>query len=423
MNVLVLGSGGREHALAWKLSQSPDVETVFCNPGNGGIYGQKMQRLCMDSDSYEELAEFALANNVGLTVVGPEKALCDGIVDRFREKGLVIFGPDKYAAQLEGSKWFAKEFMRRHGIPTAAATKYDDLDAAVAHIRNAGAPIVVKADGLAAGKGVTVALTEDEAIAAVTDSLGGAFGGAGAEVVLEEYLEGEEASILAFVDHSTIKPLASSQDHKRLKENDSGPNTGGMGAYSPAPVVSSEIWKQVHNQVLTPFLNGCRTDNLDYRGIIYAGLMLTADGPKVLEFNVRFGDPEAQTVLMRMQSDLTEAMLLTVNNRLGEYEFSWSDLSSVCVVMVSDGYPGAYEKNRIISGIDDAEALGVNVFHAGTESNGDTVTTAGGRVLGVTASGATISETIELVYAAVDKIYWDGMYYRHDIAHKAIARV
>ena len=418
MNALVIGGGGREHSLAWKLNQSPSVDRVYCAPGNAGMHGIE----CIDTPA-AELADFCEANGVGLVVVGPEAPLCDGIVSEFRDRGLAIFGPDSTAAQLEGSKAFAKEFINRHGIPTADSQSFTNAPDAIACIRDHGAPIVIKADGLAAGKGVTVAETEAAAIAAVEDCFSGAFGAAGESVLIEECMVGEEASIFAFVDHDTIKPLASSQDHKRVGDGDTGPNTGGMGAYSPAPVVDDALWAQIHERILNPFLAGCQADGLDYRGVIYVGIMATATGPRVVEFNVRFGDPECQPICMRMKSDLAEAMLATVENRLAEFEFGWNPEPAVCIVIASGGYPGSYEKGKVISGLEAAETNGATVFHAGTQRRGDDIVTAGGRVLGVTATGTDVKAAAATAYAAAQQISWDGAFYRKDIAHRAIARL
>jgi phosphoribosylamine--glycine ligase len=416
MNVLVIGGGGREHALAWKLNQSPRVETVYCAPGNPGMDGIE----CLDISDYEELADFAGRNNVGLTVVGPEAPLCDGVVDLFKSRGLTVFGPSQNAAQLEGSKAFAKRFMDAHGIPTAAYGEFDNAEDAIAYIRQQGAPIVVKADGLAAGKGVIVAQTDGEAIDAVNDCFEGAFGAAGYSVVVEECLIGEEASIIALVDGKTVLPLASSQDHKRVGEGDTGPNTGGMGAYSPAPVVTDELWKQVNEKVLNPFLNGIQKENLDFKGVIYAGIMVTQDGPKVLEFNVRFGDPETQAILVRMKSDLAEAMLATVAQKLDQVKLEWTPEPAVCVVMASGGYPGNYEKGFEITGLEKAAKTGAIVFHAGTGMRDGKLVNNGGRVLGVTACGTDLPAALETAYDAVDVIHWDGCFYRRDIAHRAL---
>lgn len=418
MKVLVVGGGGREHALVWKLQQSPQVERVFCAPGNPGM----KDAVPVPLGELGELADFALREGIGLTMVGPEAPLCDGIVDLFRARGLRIVGPDRHAARLEGSKAFAKDFMRRHGLPTAASGVFAECEPALAYVREQGAPIVVKADGLAAGKGVVVAMTLAEAEAAVRDCFSGRFGDAGAQVLIEECLFGEEASILALVDGKTILPLASSQDHKRLGEGDTGPNTGGMGAYSPAPVVTEALWETIRREVLDPFLTGCQADGLDFRGVIYAGIMVTENGPKVLEFNVRFGDPETQAVLMRLDSDLAEALAATADGRLGEVELRWSEDPAVCVVMASGGYPEHYEKGLPITGIEAAEATGAVVFHAGTKRVDGTLVNHGGRVLGVTARGTDLRDALDRAYRAVDRISWPNACYRRDIAHRALAR-
>ncbi|MBP1583047.1 MAG: phosphoribosylamine--glycine ligase, partial [Victivallales bacterium] len=354
MRILLVGGGGREHAIAWKLSQSPLTEKLYCSPGNPGMKGA----IAVAANTPETLAEFAAQEKIDLTMVGPEALLCEGIVDEFRKRGLAIVGPDKYAAQLEGSKSFAKDFMRRHGLPTAKAQVFTAEAEALEYVRQQGAPLVIKADGLAAGKGVVVAATTDEAIAAVKDCFDGAFGAAGQKVLVEECLVGEEASILALCDGKTIIPLVSSQDHKRAWEGDKGPNTGGMGAYSPAPVVTPELQERIDREILRPFLKGVQEDNLYFRGIIYAGIMVTDEGPKLLEFNVRFGDPETQAVLMRLESDLAEVLLATAEARLSEITLRWTSEPAVCVVLASSGYPGKYSKGQPISGIEAAEATG-----------------------------------------------------------------
>ena len=418
MNVLIIGGGGREHAIAWKIAQSPLAGKIYCSPGNPGMKNVEAVPLT----DLNELAEFAVSHNIGLTMVGPEATLCAGIADVFRAKGLRIVGPDKVAAQLEGSKSFAKEFMRRHGLPTADAAVFTDEAAAMAYLKQKGAPIVVKADGLAAGKGVVVAMTEQEAADAIHACFDGAFGAAGASVLLEECLFGEEASIIALCDGKTIIPLASSQDHKRAYDGDTGPNTGGMGAYSPAPVVTPELWKTIDAQILAPFLKGVQEDKLDFRGIIYAGLMITDKGPKVLEFNVRFGDPETQAILTRLKSDLLEALVAVADGRLADVKLEWYDEPSVCVVLASNGYPGHYEKGKPISGLDEAEKTGAVVFHAGTKLANGQIVTNGGRVLGVTARGKDIAAAVQNAYKAVACISWEGMQYRKDIAHRALER-
>ncbi|MFA4945179.1 MAG: phosphoribosylamine--glycine ligase [Lentisphaeria bacterium] len=416
MNTLVIGGGGREHALVWKLRQSPLVSTLYAAPGNPGM----RDTLCVPLLPPAAMAEFAARHDIGLTMVGPEAPLCDGIVDAFRARGLRIVGPDRHAAQLEGSKAFAKAFMERHGIPTAKAATFTDAAAAAAYIRREGAPIVVKADGLAAGKGVTVAQSVAEALAAVQDCFAGAFGAAGRRVVIEECLLGEEASILALTDGESIVPLASSQDHKRIGAGDTGPNTGGMGAYSPAPVVTPALWEVIDREVLRKFLAGCQQEKLDYRGVIYAGIMVTAAGLKVLEFNVRFGDPETQAVLMRLESDLAEALLATADRWLKSVTLRWSPDPAVCVVMAAGGYPGNYEKGKAITGLAAAEATGATVFHAGTALRDGQLVTAGGRVLGVTAKGSDLPAAVANVYRGVRCIGWEGAQYRRDIAGKAL---
>ena len=418
MKVLVVGGGGREHALVWKLQQSPQVEQVFCAPGNPGMKNATPVAV----SAIDELADFAASEGIELTMVGPEVPLCDGIVDSFRAKGLRIVGPDKKAAQLEGSKSYAKEFMARHGMPTAACGVFTEPEPALAYVRGQGAPIVVKADGLAAGKGVIVAMTLAEAEEAVRDCFSGRFGKAGARVLIEECLFGEEASILALTDGKTIVPLASSQDHKRLGEGDTGPNTGGMGAYSPAPVMTDELWETINREVLDRFLAGCQADGLDFRGVIYAGIMVTESGPKLLEFNVRFGDPETQAVLMRLDSDLADALVATADGKLDEVELVWSDDPAVCVVLASGGYPASYEKGLPITGIEKAEATGAVVFHAGTKLADGELVNNGGRVLGVTARGADLRTAVDNAYRAVDCISWQDVCCRRDIAHRAFDR-
>ncbi len=425
MKVLVIGGGGREHALCWALSRSPQVTGVFCAPGNAGIAADATC-VALSADDLGGLADFAVAEGIGLTVVGPEAPLCAGVVDVFRARGLAVFGPDREAARLEGSKAYAKDFMERHGIPTARAAAFTDAASTLAYVEAefaAGAPgVVVKADGLAAGKGVIVATDRATARAGVEECFGGAFGEAGRTVLVEELLLGEEASILALTDGHTILPLASSQDHKRIGEGDTGPNTGGMGAYSPAPVVDDAMMARIDREVLQPFLAGVHADALDYRGIIYAGVMVTADGPKVLEFNVRFGDPETQAVLLRLDSDLAEAMLATVERRLAEVRLAWSPDPAVCVVMAAGGYPGPYAKGQPITGLAEAAATGAVVFHAGTARKDGQVVAHGGRVLGVTARGPSVAAAVDCAYAAVDRIHWAGATCRRDIAHRALRR-
>ena len=421
MNILVIGSGGREHTIAWKLNQSPLVSKIYCAPGNAGI--SKIAE-CIDIkvEELEKLAEFAEKNHVDLTVVGPEIPLCAGITDIFNKKGLKVFGPSGKAAQLEGSKAFSKDFMKRHGIPTAAYGTFDNKQDAEEFIRKniTENGIVVKADGLAAGKGVIIAETGQQALDALSLCFDGTFGKAGDTVLIEEMLIGEEASILAFTDGNVIIPLASSQDHKRAFDGDEGPNTGGMGAYSPAPVVTDEVFKQITENVLDRFLEGLKKDNLDYKGIIYAGIMLTEAGPQVLEFNVRFGDPETQAVLLRLKSDLADIMNKTAEGNLKDVSLEWTDRPAVCVVMASGGYPASYSKGFEITGIKDAEKTGAVVFHAGTSVQKRKLVNSGGRVLGVTALGDDIAQAVENAYTAVEKIEWKDCRYRRDIAFRAL---
>ena len=425
MKVLVVGSGGREHAISWKIAQSEKVEKVYCAPGNAGI-AEDVECVDIAVSELDKLADFCVDNKIDLTVVGPEVPLCAGIVDVFNERGLKIFGPGKNGAELEGSKSFAKEFMNKYGIPTARAKVFTSEAPAIEYVNaefDAGEKgIVIKADGLAAGKGVFVAMSREEAVSGIKECFSGSFGESGYRVVVEECLFGEEASILALTDGKTIIPLASSQDHKRLEDGDKGPNTGGMGAYSPAPVVTDELMKTVDEQVLQPFLKGIQNDNLYFRGIIYAGIMVTDKGIRVLEFNVRFGDPETQAVLYRLESDLADVMLKTAEGRLDEVELEWSSETAICVVMASGGYPGAYQKGFEITGLADANATGAKVFHAGTSSVDGKIVNTGGRVLGVTASGADIVKARENAYNAVSKINWQDVFYRKDIAYRAIER-
>jgi phosphoribosylamine--glycine ligase len=423
MKVLVVGSGGREHALVWKIAQSPLVEKVFCAPGNAGI-AQEAECLPIKVDDIDGLLAFARREQIGLTVVGPELPLTLGIVDRFREAGLTIFGADEKAARIEGSKSFSKDLMAKYGVPTAAYGTFTDPEQAKEFIRRQGAPIVVKADGLAAGKGVIVAQTEEEAVAAVDDILcAGAFGSAGSKVVIEEFLEGEEASFLAFTDGERIVPLASSQDHKAVFDGDTGPNTGGMGAYSPAPVVTAEIHRKIIDQVLKPTIDGMAAEGCSYRSILYAGLMIKSGAIKVLEFNARFGDPETQPLLARLKSDIVPVLLACADGDLSGIELEWHDKAAVCVVMASGGYPGSYEKGLAIEGLDQAAAIDdLVVFHAGTASKDGRVVTAGGRVLGVTGLGATVAEAIDKAYSGVRAIAWPGVHYRSDIGRKALNR-
>lgn len=421
VKILVIGSGGREHALVWKLKQSPRVTEVFCAPGNGGIAG--MAR-CVDikADDVPGLLKFAQENRVGLTVVGPEVPLVRGVVDAFEKKGLKIFGPSQAAAALEGSKVFAKDFMVRHRVPTAQYLSCDTFEAAVAGLDRFTFPVVVKADGLAAGKGVIICPDRDGAVAALSEIMAKkVFKDAGARVVIEEFLVGEEASILAVADGKDFVILESSQDHKRIFDDDKGPNTGGMGAYSPAPVVTPALMQKIAADVIKPVIDGMKKEGAPFKGILYAGIMVTKDGPKVLEFNTRFGDPETQAVLPRLKSDLVDVMLASVEGRLAGMKLAWDPRACVCVVIAAGGYPGDYATGKVITGLEGV-AGGAVVFHAGTRADGTFIVTAGGRVLGVTALGSDIADAIRNVYIEVGKIAFDGSHYRRDIGKKALNR-
>lgn len=425
MNVLVVGSGGREHALAWKIAQDNDVSNVFVAPGNAGTATDaKLQNVAIDVMEFEKLAQFAKQNNVTLTVIGPEAPLVEGIVDYFEAEGLACFGPSKGAAQLEGSKAFTKDFLARHDIPTADYQNFTEVEDALAYLQKVGAPIVVKADGLAAGKGVIVAMTLDEAEAAVKDMLSGnAFGDAGCRVVIEEFLTGEEASFIVIADGEDCIPMATSQDHKRVGDGDTGPNTGGMGAYSPAPVVTQEIHNRIMEQVINPTLKGMAQEGNRYRGFLYAGLMITPDGqPKVIEFNCRFGDPETQPIMMRLISDLAPLCSSAIKGTLNQEAPIWNEKPAVGVVLAAGGYPGSYEKELVISGLEDARKLSGKVFHAGTSLKEEQVVTNGGRVLCATALGGSVSEAAQEAYKLANSIDWKDMFYRKDIAYRAIER-
>lgn len=425
MNILVIGSGGREHSLAWKAAQSDSAEMVFVAPGNAGTALEgNLQNVDLDPMDFEALAEFASSNNIGLTIVGPEAPLVEGIVDFFNAKGLPCFGPSAKAAQLEGSKAFSKDFLSRHNIPTAAYKSFTDVGPAIDYIKTNGAPIVVKADGLAAGKGVIVANTEAEAIAAVEDMLAGnKFGDAGNRVVIEEFLVGEEASFIAIVDGSNVLPMATSQDHKARDDGDLGPNTGGMGAYSPAPVVSAAIHQKIMDQVIIPTVKGMAADGNDYKGFLYAGLMITPTGDiAVVEFNCRFGDPEAQPVMMRLNSDLCELCLATIAGTLDTQTVDWDPRTAVGVVMAAGGYPNSYNKGDVISGLAGTGSNDLKIFHAGTvESKGEVVTN-GGRILCAVALGETVSKAQASAYKLVNTVSWKDVYFRKDIAYRAVAR-
>lgn len=425
MKVLVIGSGGREHALAWSCAQDPKVETVFVAPGNAGTaIESKLQNVAIDVMAKEALANFAVDNNVALTIVGPEAPLVDGIVNYFQSRGLAIFGPSAGAAQLEGSKAFTKDFLARHKIPTAEYQNFTEIDPAIAYLREKGAPIVVKADGLAAGKGVIVAMTLEEAEAAVRDMLAGnAFGDAGSRVVIEEFLEGEEASFIVMVDGKNVLPMATSQDHKRVGNGDTGLNTGGMGAYSPAPVVTAEIHDRIMAEVIMPTVNGMAAEGNTYTGFLYAGLMISAEGaPKVIEYNCRFGDPETQPIMMRLKSSLVDLCLAALDGKLDSTEAEWDPRPAIGVVMAAGGYPGDYGKGELIS-LPAETPEATKIFHAGTALNSDQqVVTAGGRVLCVTALGNTVTEAQQHAYQLLHQVSWKDAYFRTDIGYRAIAR-
>jgi phosphoribosylamine--glycine ligase len=425
MKVLVIGSGGREHALAWKLVQSEQCSKVFVAPGNPGTATEEnIENVDVAVDDLAGLVEFAKAENIELTVVGPEVPLVLGVVDAFKEAGLACFGPTQAAAQLEASKSFTKDFLARHQIPTAAYQVFTEVDKAVNYINEQGAPIVVKADGLAAGKGVIVAMTEAEAIAAVEDMLSGnAFGDAGSRVVIEEFMVGEEASFIVMVDGENILPLATSQDHKARDNGDKGPNTGGMGAYSPAPVVTDEVHQRIMQEVIEPTVKGMAADGRPYVGFLYAGLMIDPAGaPRVVEYNCRFGDPETQPIMMRLQSDLVSLCNAALAGELDKQSVDWDDRAAVGVVMAAGGYPASYRKGDVISGLDVADNDSTKVFHAGTAMKDGEVVTSGGRVLCVTALGDTVAEAQKTAYQGLAKVSWQDAYFRDDIAYRAVAR-
>ena len=422
MKVLVVGGGGREHALCWAIAGSPLVDQLWCAPGNAGI-AEEAECVAIGAEDVDGLVAFAVDNAVDLVVIGPEAPLVAGLADRLGEKGIRAFGPSAAAAMLEGSKGFMKDLCARHSIPTAAYGRFTDTAAAKAFVAKHGAPIVVKADGLAAGKGVIICETVDQANAAVDDMLeGGAFGSAGAEVVIEEFLDGVEASFFVLCDGENALPLASAQDHKRVGDGDTGPNTGGMGAYSPAPVVTDEITETVMRTIVRPTIDGMKAEGIPYKGVLYAGLMLTKEGPKLLEYNVRFGDPECQVLMMRLMSDVLPALIAACEGELKDFDLRWYDETALTVVMASRGYPGAYDKGTVIRGLKEAgDVDGVHVFHAGTAANekGE-VTATGGRVLNVTAMAPTVAEAQKRAYAAVDRIDWPEGFCRRDIGWRAL---
>lgn len=420
MKVLVVGNGGREHALAWKLLQSEKVQQVTCVPGNGGTASMpRCQNLSLNINDFEGMGRFALVNGISLVVVGPEVPLAAGITDFLRQQHLTVFGPTRLGAQIEASKAWAKALMQEAKIPTARSAVFNQAEAAQAYVREQGAPIVIKADGLAAGKGVTVATTVEEAEAAIAAAFGGQFGDAGKLVVIEEYLTGQEVSVLALTDGLTIRPLLPAQDHKQIGEGDTGPNTGGMGAYAPTPIMTPELMERVQTEILEPTIATLRQRKIDYRGVLYAGLMITPAGePKVIEFNCRFGDPETQVVLPLLETPLEDLLLACARQKLAEQPpIAWKSGVAACVVLAAQGYPDTYQKGLPITGIEAAEAQDALVFHAGTRKQ-KTLVTDGGRVLGVTALGETFKQAIANAYSAVDQIQFEGMYYRRDIGHR-----
>lgn len=423
MKILVVGSGGREHALVWKITQSRKVKKIFAAPGNGGI-ANLATLVDIRADDIAGLCYFAKKEKIDLTIVGSEAPLVKGIVDEFNKNKLRIFGADRHTAQLEGSKVFAKELMRDLNVPTADFEVFDDKNRALSYIKTRGAPVVVKADGLAAGKGVFICKTEEEAVRAVDDIMvKRIFGDSGNRIIIEECLEGEEASIIVISDGENIAPMASSQDHKRIFDDDNGPNTGGMGAYSPAPVVEGKVFGDTLDLIVYPIIRGLKDRGTPYKGVLYAGIMITPNGPHVLEFNVRFGDPETQAILPRMKGDLVELIESSIDGKLKKSDNRWDDRACVCVVAASGGYPGKYEKKKTITGLEEAESLkDVVVFHAGTKREDGSYVTSGGRVLGVTALGEGVEDAIKRSYEAVGKIRFDGMHYRRDIGRRALIK-
>jgi phosphoribosylamine--glycine ligase len=425
MNILIIGNGGREHALAWKAAQSPLADKVYVAPGNAGTALEaNLENVAIAATDIPALVAFAQSHDIGLTIVGPEAPLVIGVVDAFQAAGLKIFGPSQAAAQLEGSKAFTKDFLARHNIPSAEYQNFTEVEPALAYVRSKGAPIVIKADGLAAGKGVIVAMTLREAEDAVQDMLAGnAFGDAGHRIVVEEFLDGEEASFIVMVDGENVVPMATSQDHKRVGDGDTGPNTGGMGAYSPAPVVTDEIHQRAMDQVIWPTVRGMAAEGNTYVGFLYAGLMISADGqPKVIEFNCRFGDPETQPIMLRLRSDLVELCLAGAEGKLHEKTSEWDERPALGVVLAAGGYPGDYRNGEIIQGLPQQESADGKVFHAGTRMQGNEVVTSGGRVLCVTALGATVAEAQQRAYQLAEGIEWPGSFCRKDIGYRAIAR-
>lgn len=422
LNILLIGAGGREHALAWALAKSPALNQLYCAPGNGGI-AQVATCISLDASDHDAVIAFCRDHDIGLVVIGPEAPLVAGLTDDLQQAGIKVFGPSKTAAQLEGSKGFTKELCTEFDIPTAAYGRFDNALDAKAYIADKGAPIVIKADGLAAGKGVIMAETQAQALAAIDDCFAGAFGDAGAEVVIEEWMEGEEASFFVLVDGVNILPLATAQDHKRALDGDKGPNTGGMGAYSPAPVMTPDITARTIARIIKPTVAGMAARGTPYKGVLYAGLMITRKGPKLIEYNVRFGDPECQALMMRLQSDLLPALIATADGTLAGMELQWRDDAAITVVMATNGYPGSYQKGSVIAGLDAAGAAeNVEIFHAGTALEGSQIVASGGRVLNVTALGRDVAEAKTRAYEALTKIDWPQGFYRHDIGWRAIDR-
>ncbi|PJG82016.1 phosphoribosylamine--glycine ligase [Caviibacterium pharyngocola] len=425
MNILIIGNGGREHALAWKVAQSPLADKIFVAPGNAGTALENgIENVAIAATDVPALVKFAQQNDIGLTIVGPEAPLVVGVVDAFEQAGLKIFGPRQSAAQLEGSKAFTKDFLARHNIPTAEYQNFTEVEKALAYVREKGAPIVVKADGLAAGKGVIVAMTLEEAEAAIKDMLSGnAFGDAGSRVVIEEFLDGEEASFIVMVDGVNVEPMATSQDHKRVGEGDKGLNTGGMGAYSPAPVVTQEIHDRVMEQIIYPTVRGMAAENNVYKGFLYAGLMIDKNGqPKVIEFNCRFGDPETQPIMMRMKSDLVELCLKACDGKLNEIQSQWDERAALGIVLAAEGYPGDYRKGDEITGLPQSAVENQKVFLAGVKQQEGKLLTDGGRVLCATALGNTVFDAQQQALKLAEQIQWNGRFYRRDIGYRAVAR-
>lgn len=422
MNVLLIGSGGREHALAWALAKSPVLNRLFVAPGNAGTE-ELAQNVTLDVSDHDAVVDFCEENAISFVVVGPEVPLVDGLADTLEAANIRTFGPSQAAARLEGSKAFTKEMCMRAGVPTAAYGRFDTAEAAKSYVKTQGAPIVIKADGLAAGKGVTIAQTEAEALRAIDECFDGTFGAAGAEVVIEEFLEGEEASFFVLSDGENALPLATAQDHKRAFDNDTGPNTGGMGAYSPAPVMTEEMVERVMTQIIKPTIKDMKDQGCPFKGVLYAGLMITSDGPKLIEYNVRFGDPECQVLMMRLKSDVLPALLACSEGILDDLETEWTDEPAITVVMAANGYPGSYERGTVIKGVAAAaQDPDVEIFHAGTKLVDGALTAAGGRVLNVTARGKTVSDAQAKAYAAIKKIDWPEGFNRTDIGWRAIER-